>query len=140
MTPDFHFGLKPETLTKIRDVLDGFQMVDKCVIYGSRAMGNYRYNSDIDLCLVGEKLSLTELLKIENKLDDLLLPYQIDLSIFHQIDNPELVKHIIGYGKTLYDRNRGIYPIGRTKSNLKSRVEKLWIFFDSTCKSKNYFN
>jgi predicted nucleotidyltransferase len=49
------------------------------VLYGSRAKGNYRPGSDIDLTLLGESLNLTELQKIELELDDLMLPYKIDL-------------------------------------------------------------
>ncbi len=75
MRDEGNFGLKQETLAQIREVLKSFPEVEKCVIYGSRAMGNHRYNSDIDLSLFGKKLSLTELLKIENELVDLLLPY-----------------------------------------------------------------
>ena len=67
-------------------------------------MGNFRFNSDIDLTLIGKKLSLTEIFQIENELDDLLLPYHIDLSLFHQIDNPELVRHIEEQGKILYQK------------------------------------
>lgn len=75
------FGLKDEVVGKIRNVLDLFPTVTKCIIYGSRAMGNYRYNSDIDLTLEGDTITFSELLKIENELDDLLLPYQIDVSL-----------------------------------------------------------
>ena len=104
MRDEGDFGLKQETLAQIREVLKSFPEVEKCVIYGSRSMRNHRYNSDIDLSLFGKKLSLTELLKIENELDDLLLPYQIDLSIFHQIDNPDLIEHIQEFGKPLFEK------------------------------------
>lgn len=99
-----NYGLKPETIAQIQGVLSGFPELEKAVIYGSRAMGNFRFNSDIDLTLIGKKLGLTELLRIENELDDLLLPYQIDISLFHQIDNPELVNHIDEYGKTFFEK------------------------------------
>jgi predicted nucleotidyltransferase len=105
MKTDFDFGLKPETLAQIQGVLSGFPELEKAVIYGSRAMGNFRYNSDIDLTLIGKMLGLTELLLIENELDDLLLPYQIDLSLFHQIDNPDLINHIQEHGKLLFERS-----------------------------------
>jgi predicted nucleotidyltransferase len=98
------FGLKPEVLSKLIGVFETFPEVEKAVIYGSRAMGNFRFNSDIDLTLVGKKLNLTELFKIENELDELLLPYQIDMSLFHQIDNPELIRHIKEQGKILYQK------------------------------------
>ncbi len=104
MQTESDFGLKPETLSQIQAVLQGFPEVEKAIIYGSRAMGNNRHNSDIDLTLIGKKLGLTELLRIENELDDLLLPYQIDLSLFHQIDNLELINHISESGKTLFEQ------------------------------------
>jgi predicted nucleotidyltransferase len=105
MKTDNTFGLRPDTLADIQDVLIRFPEVQKCVVYGSRAMGNYRHNSDIDLVLVGENLTLTDLLRIETELEELLLPYQIDLSIFNQIDNPDLVKHIKEHGKSLFEKS-----------------------------------
>lgn len=52
----------------------------------------------------GEKLRLPLLLKIDNEPDDLLLPYEIDLSIFHALDNRELIEHIRRVGKVLYNK------------------------------------
>jgi uncharacterized protein len=78
--------------------------VEKCIIHGSRAMGNHKNNSDIDLTLIESNLTLNELLKIDNELDNLLLPYQIDLSIFHQLENTDLIKHIEEYGKLTFER------------------------------------
>ena len=57
---------------------------------------------DIDLTLFGEKLTLSELLKIENELDDLMLPYKIDISIFHKIESRNLTDHIQRIGKEFY--------------------------------------
>ena len=88
------YGLKPEVIAKINRVLAAHPGVEQALLYGSRAKGNYRPGSDIDLCLVGDTLTLTQLLKIENEIDDLLLPYKIDLSLFHTLDNPELIEHI----------------------------------------------
>ena len=57
-------------------------------------MGNYKHASDIDLCIESNTLSLSELMDIENQLDDLLLPWKIDLSVIHSIDNQDLLHHI----------------------------------------------
>lgn len=81
-------GLTPEVVERINDVFARYPEVEQALLYGSRAKGTHRAASDIDLCLTGEKLSLSLLLKIGNELDDLLLPYQIDLSILHEFDNP----------------------------------------------------
>lgn len=98
------FGLKPHIITAIQDVFSRFPEVNCAVLYGSRAKDNYRNGSDIDLALKGEKLNLSLLHKIENELDELYLPYKIDLSIYHQISNEDLLKHIERVGKVFYEK------------------------------------
>ena len=88
------FGLSQRDREKIRSVFVSHPEIEKVLIYGSRAMGTYRNNSDIDLALVAPAMSFDKLIKIENELDDLLLPYKIDLSLFHTIENSGLIDHI----------------------------------------------
>jgi len=97
-------GLKPAVVEKINKVFSSHAEIDQAVLYGSRAKGNFKAGSDIDLCLKGKALSLPLLLKIENELDDLMLPYKIDLSIFHELDNPALIDHINRVGLFFYQR------------------------------------
>ncbi|GAB4204862.1 MAG: nucleotidyltransferase domain-containing protein [Bacteroidia bacterium] len=99
------YGLKISTIQSIQDVLKKYPEVEKAILYGSRAKGNYKPGSDIDLTLIGDKLNLTILQKIENELDELLLPYRIDLSIHKQIKNTELLEHIARVGIIFFDRN-----------------------------------
>ncbi|MGZ3770437.1 MAG: nucleotidyltransferase domain-containing protein [Bdellovibrio sp.] len=103
MTNDF--GLTSDVIDKINQVLARFPLIEKAIIYGSRAKGNYKVGSDIDLTLVAPQMSLSELFEIENELDDLLLPYKIDLSLFHQIENIDLVDHINRRGKVFFIKN-----------------------------------
>ena len=96
------YGLSEETIEKINDVFSRYKEVDEAVLYGSRAKGNFKPGSDIDLTLKGQKLNLRLLNKISNDLDDLPLPYTIDVSIYHQIENSELIEHIKRVGKIFY--------------------------------------
>jgi predicted nucleotidyltransferase len=98
------FGLKEKTITDINHVFKKYPQISNAILYGSRAKGNYRPNSDIDLSLKGENLDLTLLLKVENELDDLLLPYKVDLTIYHRLENPDLVAHIDRVGLMFYDK------------------------------------
>jgi predicted nucleotidyltransferase len=98
------FGLSESTIEKIQQLLAQHANVEQAVIYGSRAKGNYRPGSDIDLCLQGATLSTTELSQLMNELDDLLLPYTIDLSLHHQLKEPALLDHIARVGKVFYGR------------------------------------
>jgi type I restriction enzyme S subunit len=97
-----NIGLDQRVISKINDIFRLFPEIDEAILYGSRAMGNFKPHSDIDLTLKGENLDLSILQKIETQLDDLLLPYKIDLSIFHQIQNQDLVEHISRVGKKFY--------------------------------------
>ncbi len=97
-------GLSAATVAKICGVLARVPAVEKAVLYGSRAKGTFKPGSDIDLTLVGKNLSTAELGAIADALDDLLLPYQIDLSILQQIENPELRAHIGRVGQVFYEK------------------------------------
>jgi predicted nucleotidyltransferase len=98
------FGLPAKTVEQIGGVLARHPQVEKAVLYGSRAKGNYKNGSDIDLTLQGNGLDYHELLKIMGELDDLLLPYTIDLSLFNMIDHAGLREHIQRVGQELYCR------------------------------------
>lgn len=95
------FGLSKKTIEQLKSVFAQYPEISTIILYGSRAKGTHKPGSDIDLTLVSETLSHHQLLTIENQIDDLLLPYRVDLSLFRAIDNPDLIKHIQRVGVTL---------------------------------------
>ena len=100
-------GLKESTIARINSVFAGYPAVERAVLYGSRAKGNFRRGSDIDLTLEGDGLVADHLNRIMLELDDLLLPYTIDLSLMRQIDSPDLLAHIERVGVVFYERGKG---------------------------------
>jgi predicted nucleotidyltransferase len=96
------FGLKEEVILSICNIFRGYPEIKSVILYGSRARGNFRQGSDIDLTIIGELNGQYVLQKIENQLDDLLLPYTIDLSLFGQITSEELLQEIHSSGKVFY--------------------------------------
>jgi predicted nucleotidyltransferase len=97
-------GLSQDATVKIQRALSQFADVEKAVLYGSRAKGNYKSGSDIDLTLYGARLTQETLMDIAIALDDLLLPYTIDLSIYAGLDNKALREHIDRVGLIFYLR------------------------------------
>ena len=73
-------------------------------MYGSRAKGTYKPFSDVDITLVGNDLSTTDLADTMNAIDDLLLPYMVDVSLYHKLKSPELLDHISRRGIVVYHR------------------------------------
>ncbi|MCI5151231.1 MAG: nucleotidyltransferase domain-containing protein [Candidatus Electrothrix sp. MAN1_4] len=95
-------GLSNETVGKISAVFARHPAVEQEVLYGSRAKGNFKPGSDIDLSLHGVGLSLQELWAINEELDELLLPYSIDVLIFDTLRHEKLKEHIERVGVVLY--------------------------------------
>ncbi len=95
-------GIPKSVETKLIKVFAQFPSVETVRLYGSRAKNQYRKGSDIDLVLTGPKLNFQTLLKIYSKIDDLLLPYKVDLSLYDFIKNSFLKSEIQKWGKIIY--------------------------------------
>jgi uncharacterized protein len=98
------FGLKDYMIEAIHGVFERYPDVERVFVYGSRAKGNFRPASDIDLTMVGEGLTLGTQYRIEEELDDLLLPHMIDLSILSRITNSDLLAHIERVGQVFFEK------------------------------------
>lgn len=89
------FGLSAEVIEKILGVFAKHSEIEQVVIYGSRAKGNYKTGSDVDLTLKGPKELDTEVLyHVIGELDELNLPYTFDVSLYNSITNQDLIDHI----------------------------------------------
>jgi len=97
-------GLSADTIEKIQTVFSHYLDIESVSVYGSRAKGNFQKGSDIDLTIMSDTLEGAQLIKLEVELDDLLLPYKIDLSLFRNIQNSDLIEHINRVGIELYHR------------------------------------
>jgi predicted nucleotidyltransferase len=99
------YGLPDTAIEKINAVFASFPAVERVVLYGSRAKGNYKPGSDIDLTMYGTALNTALCGDIADKLDELLLPYMIDLSVFAELKHPDLEAHIGRVGVVFYEQN-----------------------------------
>lgn len=104
MIPTNICGLSEQTQSKLISLFQTYSNIKKVILYGSRAKGNFRPGSDIDLTVDAPNMNLSEILRVENSIDDLLLPYKVDLSLLHQIDNEALIEHIKRVGIVFYER------------------------------------
>jgi predicted nucleotidyltransferase len=100
--PSVNSGLSIQTISQLSEIFARHEKVSSVVLYGSRAKGNWRNESDIDLTIHAEGLEWSEFQQIEREIDDLLLPWKIDLSLYEHIDNQQLREHIERVGKVFY--------------------------------------
>ena len=83
-------GLTNEEMQKLVAVLSSQPNIEKAIVYGSRAKETNRRFSDVDMTLVGKNLSHSDLNQVALKIDDLLLPYEFDLSLYSALTNQNL--------------------------------------------------
>ncbi len=88
------YGLTGKQLNEILDIITANPAVEEAILFGSRAKGNYRNGSDVDIALKGENLTLTDVLHIDNQLDDTYLPYTFDIILYRHINDPDVIEHI----------------------------------------------
>lgn len=96
-------GINEQDWLLIIKVFKKHPLINKVVLYGSRAKGNYKPYSDIDIIIFGS-MSLMQLQEIENQLYDLNLPYTFDVSQHHTIKNNDLLEHIHRVGIIIYEK------------------------------------
>jgi uncharacterized protein len=87
----------------IREVFSRYPAISEVRLYGSRAKGNFREGSDIDLSIMDVGVTTAQMMQLENDFDELPTLYSIDLSLFHRIDTPSLSEHILRVGKVFYN-------------------------------------
>lgn len=97
-------GLSESELLQIRRVLEKYPPVAEALLFGSRAMGNHKKASDVDIALKGN-LNLSMVAKIKAELDEKSsLPYFFDVVDYQTIETPEFKQHIDQFGKNIYSR------------------------------------
>lgn len=100
-----NFGLSDNSLNLIINAVSAIEKIDSAYIFGSRAMGNYKPGSDVDLVVKGNDIDYDTISELSLQLNELLpLPYFFDVLSYDLIESAELRKHIDEYAKILFAR------------------------------------
>ena len=97
-------GIPQADSQRLLELIRTHPHVQKVELYDSRALGRQRAGSDIDICLVAPSMTLGELLELGAALDDLLLPWNVDLQLRHLIAHEGLLSHLDRAGQLLWER------------------------------------
>jgi predicted nucleotidyltransferase len=95
-------GLPEGIQEKLQTVFQRHPGIQNVTLYGSRAKGTARSSSDIDLCILAPDWGSPDLSKLVTELDELNLPWKLDVNLEHMIQLPALREHIDRVGKTIY--------------------------------------
>jgi len=97
------YGLSERTLNTLDSIFRKYSGIKEVILYGSRAKGNYRAGSDIDITLkTNSVFCWNDLLRISSDFEDSDMPYFVHVSIYDMLKNSDLTDHIDRVGKVLY--------------------------------------
>jgi predicted nucleotidyltransferase len=103
-TSPIKFGLTPKQYKLIEDTIVAFNEIDKVIIFGSRAVNNFKPSSDIDLAIVGNDINSTIVNRISSQLEELSLPFMFDVLDYNSILNHTLKTKIEKQGQIFFER------------------------------------
>lgn len=98
------FGLEQPIIDKLIAVFEQNSKVDKALVFGSRAKGNYRPDSDIDIAIKGQDLNTDDIIAMIVAFEEKGITHKIDLINYYIIKEPDLKDHINRVGIELYCR------------------------------------
>ena len=99
------FGLIQRDIELIKHHILSIEGIDSAYIFGSRALGNYKRGSDIDIAVLGNSIERNSLLKVIDTLNEVEpIPYFIDIINFNTITNSKLQKHILEEGQLIVEK------------------------------------
>ena len=97
-------GLKMKHRAAIIDALAANERVERAILFGSRATETYTTASDIDIALIGDRLTLADQVSLNAVMEALTVPQRVDLLLYTMIDNDALRKNIDRQGVEWYCR------------------------------------
>jgi len=98
------FGLEQHIIDNLIAVFEQHSKVDKAIVFGSRAKGNYRPDSDIDIAIKGQDLNTDDIIAMSVAFEEKGITHKIDLINYDTIKEPDLKDHIDRVGIELYSR------------------------------------
>ena len=99
------FGIYEKSYLLLLNTFGSFPEIEKVAIYGSRAMGNYKKGSDIDLAIMGKLVNYQTVVRLSAKLnEELPIPYFVDILDYKSLENQKLKKHIDQEGIVFYNK------------------------------------
>ncbi|EOD01785.1 nucleotidyltransferase domain-containing protein [Caldisalinibacter kiritimatiensis] len=98
-----NLGISEKSFDLIVSALSEWGEIESAAVFGSRAMGNYKRGSDIDLVIYGSEIKPEIVNELSVMLNEKLpIPYYVDVVHYESLKHEGLKRHIDTYGKIFY--------------------------------------
>ncbi|MDD2402582.1 MAG: nucleotidyltransferase domain-containing protein [Clostridia bacterium] len=99
-------GLDDKIIDSITDVIKKYK-VDKAVIFGSRARGDYKKTSDIDIAIYSKSMTYLDLNLLRDQLDQLYIIYKMDIVQMERLTNKKMIENVEKDGEVVFSGEEG---------------------------------
>lgn len=101
------FGITDNSMSLIKDTLLQWREIEGASIFGSRALGNFKNGSDIDIVIYGSNVTTEIVNKLSVQLnEELPIPYYFDIVHYESLTNESLKEHVDTFAKTFYQNSK----------------------------------
>lgn len=83
-------GLTDQALSQLQSALGTVKGLEKAVVFGSRATGKHKPNSDLDVALYGDGVGFGAIFDLEDALYDAGFPHELDILLVSIIQDERL--------------------------------------------------
>lgn len=99
------YGINEKSMELLLDTFSKYPQIEEVILFGSRAKGNYKRGSDIDIAIKGKQCSADLALKLQSYInEELLIPYMVDIVDYQSLNHVELKNYIDRVGKSIYHK------------------------------------
>ena len=103
MNQPAEIDLQPELHRFLAEWAQQHPEIEQIILFGSRALGNAKRGSDVDLAVAGTQVTQSLVDKLHATLEeDTLFPYFFDVVHLNTVQNPALREQIKIHGHVIY--------------------------------------
>lgn len=100
-------GLNKALISQIIKQIRKYKEPERIVIFGSRAKGDFKNTSDIDIAIFAKNWTDRDINIVKHNLNEFVkIALRFDVLNFYSLDRPKLKKEILNKGKTIYDSRK----------------------------------
>jgi uncharacterized protein len=101
-------GISTKFIQELQDYCIIDSTIERILLFGSRARGDFQKTSDIDLAIFTNSLSHTQQNLIAQKIYEMQTPLKIDVLFVNRISKEKLISNIYKEGVVIYEKGAAL--------------------------------
>ena len=101
-------GISQRFIHELQSYCSENDQIEKVLLFGSRARGDFHRSSDIDLAFFTKKSSHTAQNLIEHRIQEMPTPLKVDIIFFNRLAKEKMISNIKKEGVAIYEQGKAL--------------------------------